>query len=283
MRGSRHDQRTGHGLFQRSLDRAGIRPGFHFDERVRVRQHRHGGMREYDKAVMLRVRRGVPARDGILRREHRTTYEKAQPLAAQLQRDRIPGCEAMGCGKLLLHQTALRVAGREQRSGAQTGPVDEKIPFVDFQGGLDVLPQILHIHEHGGTGLDLRHPVHVRDPLKIQPGKGGGVDPEVRQPAFFKIGLDRQIHQAPGAVQAGKDPGTQEAEQDHGKKLHGVFAHVPQQLSEKRRSGHHWISSTRMGCSLTVTSCTVPFFSRMIRFPSGAMAALCVIMTTVVL
>lgn len=46
---------------------------------------------------------------------------------------------------------------------------------------------------------------------------------------------------------------------------------------------YHVISATFAGCSFTVISCTLPLRIRIRRLPSGAMLALCVMMTTVVL
>ena len=183
---------------------------------------------------MLRLGDGATGGDGIFRRENRTANGKADGLPGNNKGDGIAHREVMGLGKLLLYQAAVYIPIAEKTAGTKIGPVDGHVTLINFKSGLHILPHAVHIHGDGGSGLDLTDTGNVAQAFQLLPGDGRGVHPEVRQVALGKIGLDGVVHETPGPVQPGKDPGAEKAEKHHGDDLHGIGPEIAQKLSAER-------------------------------------------------
>ena len=227
-------------------------------QHVGIGQIIEGPVGQEHEPVMLRVGHGLLAGDGVFGGKDQAPDAEGDLLAVHGHGEGVPHGEVVGVGELLLQKAALYIGGLEHGPGAQVGGADAERALIDLQRHLHVLPQPFRLHRQRGPALGVGHPRGVSDPVQVLGGEARRVDPEVRQIALGKVGLHRQVHEPPGAVQARKDPGAQKAQQDHGDELHGVLPHVPEKLfgqgpSPLRGSvgdglSHHWMSSTRMGC-----------------------------------
>ncbi len=273
-------QRLGIEGFQRFLDGLRVRLWREGEHGAVGRQERQaGGVEDYE-SVVERIGRGALGKGQVFRAQAKAAYGVGIRLAVHQKAQAVAGGKAVGLGEALVQEAAAQVAFQERPAALEERTVDAHGLLVALHQQRGLVGQI-HRQFHAQPRLRVGHAANAAHPRERVAIHGAARDPQVGQVLLLKVGLRRCFQHAPAGVQPTKDPAAQGAEQNNRQKLQAVLPHVPKQLAAQG-APYHTISSMEAGRSLISTCSMRPLRTRMTRRAKGAMAALWVMMATVV-